>query len=260
VPRSSPQRHAGVGDDDDHRIRRPVRSARPRTALALVAAVAVAGNVALNLLVPAALYVPAAVGTALVAVVVAARVGGCGADDLGMARSDLGAGLRLGAAALAVTAAALALAAAVPATRELFADRRVDAGSAATLLYVTLVRVPLGTVLLEETLFRGVLLGLLLRLRRTPWQAAAWSSALFGLWHILPARTLAAVNPVVADTGGELAGSVLGMAVGVPGAALAGLVFCWLRLRSRSLLAPALLHVATNSIGYTLAWLVLRAG
>lgn len=257
VPRSFPQGRAGARDD--HPTSRPGPSAHPRAALLLVVVIAVAGNLALNLLVPAALYVPAALGTALAAVLAAVAVGGCGARDLGLAPGDLGRGLRFGGAALAVTAAVLALAAAVPATRELFADRRVDAASAAALLYVTLVRVPLGTVALEETLFRGVILGLLLRLRRSPWQAAVWSSVLFGLWHVLPARSLTTFNPVVAGAGGGTARGALGIAAGVSGTALAGLVFCWLRLRSRSLLAPMLLHVATNSLGYALAWVVLRA-
>jgi uncharacterized protein len=37
---------------------------------------------------------------------------------------------------------------------------------------------------------------------------------------------------------------------------VAGVGFCWLRLRSGSLLAPALAHLATNVVALTLAWLV----
>jgi membrane protease YdiL (CAAX protease family) len=39
----------------------------------------------------------------------------------------------------------------------------------------------------------------------------------------------------------------------------AGLVFCWLRLRSRSLVAPLLAHVATNGLGLAVAWFTLHA-
>jgi uncharacterized protein len=46
----------------------------------------------------------------------------------------------------------------------------------------------------------------------------------------------------------------------VAGTALAGLVFCWLRLRSGSLLAPALAHWASNGLGYALAFVVLAGG
>jgi membrane protease YdiL (CAAX protease family) len=224
--------------------------------MALVVALAAAGNAAINLLVPAALYVPAAVLVALLAVLVAVRVGGCGARDLGLAAADLGGGLRLGAVAMALVAGLLLVGAALPATRELFADRRVDEHSVAALLYATLVRIPLGTVLLEETLFRGVLLGL--GLRRWPRRVAvAWSSALFGLWHVLPSGGLSGYNPVVADLLHGPAGRLAVATAAVAATALAGVVLCWLRLRAGSLLAPVMLHVATNSLAYAAAWVVL---
>ena len=37
---------------------------------------------------------------------------------------------------------------------------------------------------------------------------------------------------------------------------LAGLVFAWLRLRSRSLVAPVLAHVATNGLALVAAWVL----
>jgi uncharacterized protein len=233
-----------------------VRAPRPGLAMALVVALAVAGNAATNLLVPAALYVPTAILVAALAVLVAVRVGGCGARDLGLAAADAGAGLRLGAAAMAVVAVLLAVGLAVPATRELFADRRVEEHSVAALLYATLVRIPLGTALLEETLFRGALLGLGLR-RWRPAAAVAWSSALFGLWHVLPSGGLAGYNPAVAGLFQGPAGRLAVTAAAVAASALAGALFCWLRLRAGSLLAPAMLHVATNSLAYAAAWLVL---
>ena len=48
----------------------------------------------------------------------------------------------------------------MPAVNELFEDRRVSTG-VATLLYQAVVRIPLGTVLLEEIAFRSVLPALL---------------------------------------------------------------------------------------------------
>lgn len=224
--------------------------------MALVVALAAAGNAATNLLVPAALYVPTALLVALLAVLVAVRVGGCGARDLGLAAADLGGGLRHGAVATAVVAGLLVVGAALPATRELFADRRVDEHAVAALLYATLVRIPLGTALLEETLFRGVLLGL--GLRRWPRRVAvAWSSALFGLWHVLPSGGLSGYNPVVADLLHGPAGRLVVTTAAVAATALAGVVLCWLRLRAGSLLAPVMLHVATNSLAYAAAWVVL---
>jgi membrane protease YdiL (CAAX protease family) len=34
--------------------------------------------------------------------------------------------------------------------------------------------------------------------------------------------------------------------------------FAWLRLRSRSLVAPVLAHIATNGVALVVAWFVLR--
>jgi hypothetical protein len=88
---------------------------------------------------------------AVLAVLVAVQVGGCNARDLGLDREHLGCGLRLGAAAAAALVVVLIVVAALPATRDLFADRRVDPHSVTLLLYHTLVRIPLGTVVLEDT-------------------------------------------------------------------------------------------------------------
>jgi CAAX protease family protein len=228
-------------------------------AWALVLAVAAAWNLVANLWLPRALYVPGAAVTAAVLVALAVRVGGTTAAELGLGRSDLGRGLAWGAAGAAAVAAVLALGAAWPATRGLFEDRRAADASAAAVLYLALVRVPLGTVVVEETLFRGVLLGLGLR-RWSPVVAVAVSSAAFGLWHVLPARQVTSFNPVTEGLAGDPLTRALGVAAAVAGTALAGVVFCWLRLRSGSLLAPALVHWATNGLGYALAFAVLGAG
>jgi uncharacterized protein len=227
-------------------------------ALGLVVALAVAGNAVINLLIPSPVYIPAALLLAVLAVLVAVRVGGCDAGDLGLDREQLGHGFRLGAAVAALFALVLAVGAALPVTRDLFADRRVDPYSVTLLLYHTLLRIPLGTVVLEETLFRGVLLGLALR-RWSPRVAVAFSSVLFGLWHLLPARGVSGFNPVVATASQGTLRQVLVILLAVAATALAGVVFCWLRLRAHSLAAPAVLHLAGNSLAYLLAWTVLRS-
>ena len=56
----------------------------------------------------------------------------------------------------------------------------------------------------------------------------------------------------------EIAGPArMGLVVGaVLVTAVGGVVFCALRLGGRHLLAPAMLHVAFNDVGYLLAWWV----
>ena len=227
-------------------------------ALGLVLGAAVAWNLVANLWLPWALYVPGALVLAAALVGVAVKLDGCRWSDLGLGHQDLRRGLAYGAVVAAAVAVVLASGAALPATRGLFQDRRAEGISTAVLLYVALVRVPLGTVVLEETLFRGVLLGLGLR-RWSQTTAVSVSCLAFGLWHVLPARHVTSFNPVFAGLAGGKVGWLYGVVAAVAATAVAGLALCWLRLRSRSLLAPALLHATVNGLGYGLAFLAGRA-
>lgn len=124
---------------------------------------------------------------------------------------------------------------------------------ALALVLVTLaVVIPSGTVLVEELVFRGVVLGLLRRLA-SPWGAVAWASVVFGLWHVVPAWRAQADNALLGQTSRGL--TVLGTFLAT---AAAGVFFCWLRQRSGSLAAPALAHVGTNSIPLVVAWFATR--
>jgi membrane protease YdiL (CAAX protease family) len=230
---------------------------RGRRALRPVLAVALAWNVVGNLWLPHALYVPGALVTALAVLVLAVAVGGCRARELGLGIREARAGLRYGLAAGAVVAAALVAAALLPALRPWLADTRADL-TLGGVLFAALVRVPLGTVALEETLFRGVLLALLARGRRSVWAAAGWSSVLFAAWHVLPTLDAPGFKPVLAEVASGSLGHVLLVAVLVALTGVAGLVLCWLRLASGSLLAPAIVHTAANSLSYLLAWLIVR--
>jgi membrane protease YdiL (CAAX protease family) len=174
----------------------------------------------------------------------AARASGLSWAELGLDRRRLAAGARWGGACAAVVAAGYGTALAVPALRPLLGDARVAGLDGGELAGQALVRIPLGTVLWEEVAFRGVLLATLGRLlpRRG---ATAASAALFGLWHVRPTLAALSANDLAE---GPLArtGAVL---LACLGTAAAGVLFAELRLRSGSLLAPALLHVATNSLG-----------
>ena len=102
-------------------------------------------------------WYPAVNAGAAAASLAAALAAGLTADDLGLRRDRLGAGLRLGAAAAAPVAAAFALAPVTPAARPLLRDQRVAGLSGRQLAYQVLVRIPVGTVAWEEIAFRGVL-------------------------------------------------------------------------------------------------------
>ena len=77
-----------------------------------------------------------------------------------------------------------------PSTQPLFADYRVRQLSSGRARYEAAIRIPLGTALGEELIFRGALFGLLRR-RHSTFTAVTVSSLLFGLWHVLPTRSTA---------------------------------------------------------------------
>ena len=148
----------------------------------------------------------------------------------------------------------LIVAAVIPATRGYLHDSRAQI-SGGRLLYELGVSIVLLTAIPEELAFRGVLLGSARRLWG-PWRASLITSALFGLWHIEPTLHTMRDNRAVAST----AGQVLVVFGAITVTFAAGLFFCWLRLRSRSLVAPVMAHAAVNGLALTVAWFVIHRG
>jgi membrane protease YdiL (CAAX protease family) len=178
-----------------------------------------------------------ATGTALAA----AAACGLTADDLGLRRVRVAAGLRCGAAPAGALAAGWTILAAVPASRPALADQRITRLSWPQVAYQVVVRIPAGTVLWEEVAFRGVLQAFLRRVLPRP-AAIAVTSGVFGLWHVRPTVEALGINQLTTSRR-AVAGSV---AVTVAGTAAAGLLLSWLRERSGSLAAPVLLHLTAN--------------
>ncbi|WP_406862764.1 CPBP family intramembrane glutamic endopeptidase [Streptomyces sp. HUAS MG47] len=224
--------------------------------LLLVVLVLAAVNAVNNRLAPG-LYVPVCVTTAALLLLIA-RLSGLTADDLGLGRDSVRRGARWGLILVAAVVTVYLAALAVPFTRDVFQDQRAAGLAVGELAYRVLVRVPLGTLLLEEIAFRGVLWAMMERRWGHMW-ATALSSLLFGLWHVLPSRGLTRANSAAeAVFGTGTAGVALSVVTAVAGTALAGVLLCELRRRSGSLIPPMALHWATNSTGYVLAWAVGR--
>jgi membrane protease YdiL (CAAX protease family) len=176
-----------------------------------------------------------------------ARLAGLDWADLGLGPGTWRRGLIWGGVEIGVVALVIAVGAALPLTRNAFHDTRYRAGWGHDLL-IAFVLIPLGTVVLEEVAFRGVLWGLLRRVRGTV-TATVGSSALFGLWHVLPSLGLSTNNEAIGSVaGGGKGAQAITVAATVVFTGLAGVVFCELRRRSGSLLAPAALHWATNAL------------
>ncbi|QCQ89798.1 CPBP family intramembrane glutamic endopeptidase [Rhodococcus sp. SGAir0479] len=155
------------------------------------------------------------------------------ASAAGVSRRELGlvdfrSGLRWGSTAAAVPVVGYAVVAATPGLRSRLA---VPAEPRSDFAEWVAVHIPFGTVLAEELLLRGVLTALTARAWR-PAPAAAVRALVFGLWHVHPAREARdSVPATVAFT------------------AASSLVFDWLRVRSGSVSAPAVLHLAVNAGG-----------
>lgn len=176
-----------------------------------------------------------------------ARLAGLSWRDLGLGPGTWRPGLRWASIEIALVALVLAAGAALPATRNAFRDSRYHLGWGDALL-TAFVLIPVGTVLLEEVAFRGVLWGLLRQAHGTT-TATIGSSALFGLWHVLPSLSLATDNAAIGGAVGKgRSAQVLTELGTVAFTALAGVVFCELRRRSGSILASAGLHWAVNGL------------
>jgi membrane protease YdiL (CAAX protease family) len=226
-----------------------------RAAVPAAAALLTAANVLNNQVAPGRYLVTCPASAA--ALLALARADGCSWAELGLGRDALGPGLRWAAALAGATAAGYAALAASPVTRPALADARMAGVSGRGTLWRALVRIPLGTVLLEETGFRAVLPAMLGR-RYGAGTATAVSSVVFGLWHILPSRGLRHENEVIGRVlPGGRGGAVATSVVAVAGTAVAGGVLDALRRRG-GLLAPVALHWAVNGLGAGVAWAITR--
>ena len=124
---------------------------------------------------------------------------------------------------------------------------RIGNADVAQMLWVVLVQIPLGTVVLEEVAFRGVLPALMgsspaIRWRRGPVLGA---SILFGLWHILPSIGIDNANAAVGDTLGH--NVVLTTTLAVVAMTIAGITMCALARVGKGIKTTMLLHDSAGS-------------
>lgn len=181
-------------------------------------------------------------------VTVTAAVIAIGAGPLGLSAGRMGFGPGWGRGTLlglgfgAALAAPVLIAGRLPRTRRFVADERVRGLEGATLWYRVLVRVPVGTALLEETAFRGVLYGALLP--HGTLLAVAGSAIPFGLWHVSPTVNLVEANRPASSR----PATTRAVALAVLLTGLAGAGFGGLRATSGTLGVGLGLHAALNSL------------
>jgi uncharacterized protein len=235
-------------------IRRAV--SRPVGVLVAVALLA-ATTVLVNRVFPAWVYPLWNTGVAG-ALVLLALACGVPMAQLGLRRYTVRRALLVGLLGAASVALTYGVALIVPPLRSVFDDQRAAMG-AGTVIFTALVRIPLGTVLLEEVAFRGVLPALFGTDldQRWRWRPVLAASALFGLWHALPSVGLAGSNAAVGALPGA-ASPLLVPVLAVIVSAGIGVALCAWRRAGQGLLAPILVHLATNSGGVLLSWWLQR--
>lgn len=176
--------------------------------------------------------------------------------ELGLERTSIRTGLFWGGAAFAIVLIVVVIGALLPGTSEFLNDERANV-SFFQLLVELIIGIGLLTVVPEELLFRGVLLGSSMK-RWGTGSGLAVSSVLFGLWHVFPTLSTAGGNEQFAQAESSSLGQI-GLVVGaVAATALAGAVFGWLRIRSQSLVASMIAHLSTNGVALSVAWIVAR--
>lgn len=133
-----------------------------------------------------------------------------------------------------------------------FKDTRYNLSTGTTAFYVLLV-IPFITVVIEELVFRGMLLGVL-RSLYSDIAAVIVSSIAFGVWHVYSAGgvKLGFLPAAIAEQ------KLITVIMVIIATALAGMFFAWLRLKSGSLMAPILVHWMINSTGVLLAYISWR--
>jgi uncharacterized protein len=196
------------------------------------------------------------VGLLMAALILTAWSSGATLSDLGLRPRDVPAGLGYGAAALGIVLLVLVVAAVIPVTNGFLHDSRAQI-SGGRLAYELGVSIVLFTAIPEEFAFRGVLLGSALRMWG-PWRASLVTSVLFGLWHIAPTLHTMSDNHEFRGAAASTAGQILLVLGSIAVTFVAGLAFCWLRLRSKSLIAPIMAHAATNGLALTVAWFAVH--
>jgi membrane protease YdiL (CAAX protease family) len=227
-------------------------ASRPVAAIVLAC---IALDVVANSVLPRRLHIPVSMATAAGVSWLGAKAG-VSMREQGMSPHDAPRGLLYGIAASLPSAIALVAASRHHSLGTFYQQEAIAKATPGWAAYEAFVRVPFGTALPEEIIFRGTSMALLAR-RRSRLTTLAVSSLLFGLWHIVPtAQRLDELPHVRRLPAGYQLGHIAGS---VASTALAGVVLGWLRQRSGSIVAAWLAHTTANAAGYVAAWLAARS-
>jgi len=199
-------------------------------------------------LVPRRFHIILNIGIALTAIMLGLGFG-LTPKDMGISLATITSGIIIAVVASIVITVTTLIIALIPPLRKFFLGDNLSKASGKLIAFEAGIRIPFSTALIEEVLFRGVLLGLLLTHYPTI-LARLYSSIVFGLWHIFPTIATLEQNDVTAQA---IQHKKHRKYAGVTGTiiitTLAGLLFGYLRILANSIIAPWIVHWTINASG-----------
>jgi membrane protease YdiL (CAAX protease family) len=215
--------------------------------LSLIVLILLYGTV-LARLVPRRFHIYLNFGIAVTAIVLGFGFG-LTPKEMGVSIYTITSGIFIAIAASVVIAVATLIIAIIPPLRKYFLGDNLSKASGKLIAFEAGIRIPFSTALIEEVLFRGVLLGLLLTHYSTP-IALLYASIVFGLWHIFPTiATLEQNDATIKAIANKKHRKYAGVVGTVAITTVAGLLFGYLRILANSIIAPWLVHWTINSSG-----------
>ncbi len=187
-----------------------------------------------------------------------ARLVGASWENLGLSAHYLIRGTLVGIVISIPIIIGIVAVAAIPLFRNLFSDGPSKHKSSRMTVFELLLRIPFGTALSEEVIFRSVLLGLLLSTYSTLW-AVALSSMLFGIWHIIPTLNTLSSNDSFSELIDEQRHRRIGyLLLTIVVTMVAGAGLSWLRMWTDSVITPWVVHTCINSVAVLSGFLVIK--
>lgn len=174
---------------------------------------------------------------------------GLNAYAMGIDFGHIGSGIMVAFIASAIIFIGTIIIALIPKLRDFFIGDNLAQASGKLISFEAVIRIPFSTALVEEVLFRGVLLGLLLSHYNTL-VALLYASIAFGLWHIFPTiATLEQNDATSSIVNGKKRRATVGVIGAVVITTIAGMFFGWLRILANSIIAPWIVHWSINASG-----------
>jgi membrane protease YdiL (CAAX protease family) len=215
--------------------------------IALIALILLYGTV-LAKLVPPKYHIFLNIFIAVIAILLGYGFG-LSLSEMGIGAGYILKGILIALALSAIITLATLIIALIPFLRHFFLGEDLAHAKGPLIAFEAAIRIPFSTALVEEVLFRGVLLGLLLTHYPTI-IAITYAAIVFGLWHIFPTIKSLEHNDAAASlVGDKKSRQTIGVLGAVTVTTIAGLLFGYARVLANSIVAPWLIHWSINASG-----------